>query len=176
MENKYYIPTIEEFHVGFLYERKNGEDWQKAEFGVTDCFGTFAKGYENEFEEIYKGLRDVRVRYLTIEDLKKEGYIVSIETANPNANNLKLRRKYWSFYKDIPKMHQNDGGYDLEDVFFHCNTHSGVYDPDINLLHLSCGGNECYMGKCKSINDFKRIFETTKVEHFIEWQKIASGC
>ena len=30
MENKYYIPKIEEFHVGFEYERINGTAWETA--------------------------------------------------------------------------------------------------------------------------------------------------
>lgn len=70
--DKYYIPKIEEFYIGFLYERKNGDDWEEAEFGVNDCIGTLAKGYENEFEEILKGLRDVRVKYLTKEQIANE--------------------------------------------------------------------------------------------------------
>ena len=72
--NKYYVPEIEEFRVGFEYERMNGDKWEKDELGKTDCFGTHARGYENEFEEICMGIRSVRVKYLDSQDIEELGF------------------------------------------------------------------------------------------------------
>ena len=74
MRDKYYIPTIEEFYVGFEYERMNGERWEESELLETDCYGTLARGYENEFEEIATGLRTVRVKYLDHDDILELGF------------------------------------------------------------------------------------------------------
>ncbi len=71
---KYYIPIIEEFYTGFEYERMNGESWEESEFLESDSYGTLARGYENEFEEIAIGLRDVRVKYLDREDIESLGF------------------------------------------------------------------------------------------------------
>ena len=71
---KYYTPDISEFHVDFEYERMNGDRWEEAEFSETDCWGTLARGYENEFEEIDKGQRTVRVKYLDKEDIESLGF------------------------------------------------------------------------------------------------------
>lgn len=73
MENKYYTPSIEEFCVGFEYERMNGDKWCKDIINPNDlCSGR--DGFENEFEEIYRKLRDVRVKYLDKEDIESLGF------------------------------------------------------------------------------------------------------
>jgi hypothetical protein len=36
MENKYYTPTIDEFHVGFTYERNDGNDWYPVVSNIVD--------------------------------------------------------------------------------------------------------------------------------------------
>ena len=74
MDAKYYTPDISEFHVGFEYERMNGTDWEKAELTNVDCWGTMARGYENEFEEIDSLIRSVRVKYLDKEDIESFGF------------------------------------------------------------------------------------------------------
>ena len=74
METKYYTPDISEFHVGFEYERMNGTDWEKAELTNVDCWGTTARGYENEFEEIDSLIIPVRVKCLDKEDIESFGF------------------------------------------------------------------------------------------------------
>jgi len=70
----YYTPSLEEFHVGFEYERMNGDKWESAILNVDDCCGTSARGFENEFEEISHYIRDVRVKYLDKEDIQSLGF------------------------------------------------------------------------------------------------------
>ena len=80
MESKYYTPIIDEFYVGFEYERMNGLDWEKTELTNIDCCGTMARGYENEFEEIDSSIRTVRVKYLDKEDMESLGFICKYES------------------------------------------------------------------------------------------------
>jgi hypothetical protein len=69
MENKYYTPEIEEFHVGFELEYNNnsivfGNTWKKLTMNLED------------FEEIenYKRI-EYRVKYLDREDMESLGYL-----------------------------------------------------------------------------------------------------
>lgn len=79
-ENKYYIPEIEEFHIGFEYEYCNGpleeNDWEKDIISEYDFSSHTSGGVscENWFEEIYKELRSTRVKYLDQEDIESLGW------------------------------------------------------------------------------------------------------
>ena len=89
-ESKYYQPNIKEFRVGFEYERMNGDKWEKAEFGEIDGYRTFARGYENEFEEIATGIRSVRVKLLDSEDIES---IIHVNNQDFSTK-FKLRNSY----------------------------------------------------------------------------------
>ena len=75
MENKYYIPQIEEFRVGFEYEYEvDSEDleesiWKKAIFDFD--FGWIE--FPNTFNE------DKRVKYLNSEDVESLGFICILD-------------------------------------------------------------------------------------------------
>lgn len=65
-DNKYYIPEIEEFHVGFEYEYFKDNNWNEA---ASDL----------EVDEIYQLKSDikekiVRVKYLDKEDIESLGF------------------------------------------------------------------------------------------------------
>lgn len=75
MENKYYTPTIEEFHVGFEFEQKIGisvltkdEVWVKSIFSIVP-----------NSDELISMLREgiIRVKYLDREDIESLGFIIS---------------------------------------------------------------------------------------------------
>ncbi len=73
MENKYYTPSIEEFHIGFEYQYLASNP---AEFFHTklENWHEFI-GSDGEFylpEDIKRG--SIRVKYLDSEDLKELGY------------------------------------------------------------------------------------------------------
>lgn len=69
MENKYYIPEIEEFHVGFEFEHKSigKNEWNKEVTEVIDI-----KNIEG-IQRVIKN-NDIRVKYLDKEDIESLGW------------------------------------------------------------------------------------------------------
>ena len=82
-ESKYYTPTIEEFHVGFEFEKREDGQWKK--------YGSF--DFEFSLERTYWGItsKNIRVKYLDREDIESFGF--------ENANVLDDERLL--FFKDF---------------------------------------------------------------------------
>lgn len=68
-ENKYYVPEITEFHVGFEYEEKIGE-WKKQVYKLDSLLNVLWDG-EYEFYSIDPTFR---VKYLSKEDIESLGW------------------------------------------------------------------------------------------------------
>lgn len=71
MENKYYTPTIEEFHVGFEYEWNNSDEddvFRKSIADLEDCYHCVNDIINNI--DYYK----YRVKYLDKEDIESLGW------------------------------------------------------------------------------------------------------
>ena len=96
MENKYYTPELEEFYVGFEYEFMNGDNWEKGEIHIDDLITETSGGdaCENWIEEIYKGLRTVRVKYLDKEDIESLGW----EEMWQVSGSINFKLKNWEIY------------------------------------------------------------------------------
>ena len=97
MENKYYVPSIEEFHVGFEYEAKPNDPlgWGKV------LVKTFPETPHNlggrflfEFIEDRLSINCIRVKYLDKEDIESLGYSLSKED-----DSYKEFLKVGEFYK-----------------------------------------------------------------------------
>lgn len=73
MENKYYTPKIEEFHVGFRYEHyiPGKECWAKEEFFLNDSHVNIIKYVEIQTEDT---LLKVRVKSLDHDDIIEAGW------------------------------------------------------------------------------------------------------
>jgi hypothetical protein len=72
MNEKYYTPTIEEFHVGFEYEyRKADEEWRNNEDDEVAC--DLLNDPINQIERDIKNKR-IRVKYLDRADIESEGW------------------------------------------------------------------------------------------------------
>jgi hypothetical protein len=67
---KYYVPSIEEFHVGFEYEFRTLKAWEKKEVDWND-FPSYAGDYIGEAISEAEG---IRVKYLDSEDIKSLGF------------------------------------------------------------------------------------------------------
>ena len=78
MENKYYIPTVEEFHVGFEFEIKNSSDPIRFDWEPCTINYDFTHSLDEDFEpynliyEINNGT--IRVKYLDREDIESLGF------------------------------------------------------------------------------------------------------
>ena len=81
MENKYYTPELEEFHVGFEYEYFENGKWRSIEV------------YDIDFEYDTKLLKEkrYRVKYLDQEDIESLGF--SYEKTMSLGS---LRKSYWT--------------------------------------------------------------------------------
>ena len=84
MENKYYTPSIEEFHVGFEYEIEEPDgSYTKQELTVRDSL-EFIDDHSSEF----------RVKYLDIDDIESLGFKES-EYKNTGCFILDKYRLFW---------------------------------------------------------------------------------
>jgi hypothetical protein len=66
MENKYYTPTIEEFHVGFEYEVLAGTDWVNTQIHVENI--------TLNIDRVINHIETCRVKYLDKEDIESLGF------------------------------------------------------------------------------------------------------
>ena len=61
MENKYYVPDISEFHVGFEYELRQADIWNKDKVRQNDCFSDLQG-------------EGIRIKYLDRDDIVQLGW------------------------------------------------------------------------------------------------------
>ena len=81
MENKYYTPTIEEFHVGFEFQvlsqdgnRTEDEDWNNQSLGYDSIYDFDEEDWRNNIE-CYLIANTIRVKHLNREDIESLGWI-----------------------------------------------------------------------------------------------------
>ena len=85
IESKYYTPDIEEFRVGFEYEKKHDDVERYLSKGVVWSIQKY--GYDST--RLYKLVcqiqnKDIRVKYLDRADIEELGYKLIKERANPD--------------------------------------------------------------------------------------------
>lgn len=108
MSNKYYTPTIDEFHVGFEFELKNSSDepFELEHAVVKNSYRVVTGGiYENDYDHLLSNIEYdikegfVRVKYLDKEDIESLGFITRLE---PNINKLGYSKdNSFLFKKDL---------------------------------------------------------------------------
>ena len=67
MKNKYYTPTIDEFHVGFRFEVLNNEIWEWQHMNASRL-------QEINFDDNTNNMSKYRVRYLDKTDIESLGF------------------------------------------------------------------------------------------------------
>jgi hypothetical protein len=164
--SKHYIPDISEFYVGFEYERKNGEYWEKDIITPTDLYGTTAKGYENEFEEIATKLRDVRVKYLDREDIESLGferdsyYCEIIDNIEPTRKPMMLGAGFSKNSIVIQCICDSPNGYGFTDVYYDMvDQDTGVYIIKYNKEEKFKRDKILFSGKIKNKSELKKILK-----------------
>lgn len=70
IDKKFYVPEIEEFHVGFEYEFRTLEGWKKKTMSWND-YPSYAGDY---IGEAIKETDGIRVKYLDREDIESLGF------------------------------------------------------------------------------------------------------
>lgn len=104
--DKYYTPTIEEFHIGFEYEfRKENEDWYNNESDEVIC--DFKNDAPIVLREDIKNKR-VRVKYLDREDIESLGWEPTVFCNYTMAKELafqkQLKINYWIYLQTIDNI------------------------------------------------------------------------
>tara|TARA_R110000868_G_scaffold328540_2_gene589373 strand:- start:1358 stop:1798 length:441 start_codon:yes stop_codon:yes gene_type:complete len=90
MEDKYYTPNLDEFHVGFEYERcDSGYNWFK------DIFPRAVK-----IEELSNMLIYTRVKHLDKEDIEECGWLYKPEGLYDSIDERERYSKYRPVFKD----------------------------------------------------------------------------
>ena len=129
MENKYYIPKIEEFCLGFKYEYKNGILWTPMSFGF-DLLNLFPESpLKNE----------VRVKILDEQDILDCGFIKQLD-----------------YYKLVTKQKVcGENGFYLKECI-KCNNNIYVI---LKYSWQELEGKEevVFKGRIRNKSDFKKI-------------------
>lgn len=139
MENKYYTPTIEEFHVGFEYEvsdlSDNGKDWtwRKQVFDGEETRTYF-------IDELNK--KEIRVKHLDREDIESLGWV--FQKQHPGTEHCEFEREY-NFLE--------------VDFNFRNSIWLRIYDQDDD-------GDEtnAFSGEIKNKSELKRLMKQLKIE------------
>ena len=128
-DNKYFIPTIEDFYVGYEFEFQGiPKGWHKMVFSVEDNLKTFKYNIEHGY---------IRVPYLSKEQIEAEGW------------------KYFSKYgkEQEDKFHYNT--FEKPNalyITYYYNSHTLTIHSDLY------GDDQVFFdGECKSINEFRYI-------------------
>jgi len=135
MESKYYTPTIEEFHVGFEYEMKEGftdgtvktqENFDKAKWESRVCdSGIMYIERALQGRNAKNGLCGIRVKLLDREDIEREGFIYS-----------NVHSEYWSL-----------NGFDL-----------AILGDNYFTIYEDKGADEfCFRGKIKNKSELQKL-------------------
>jgi len=138
MKDKYYIPTIEEFHIGFKFDYDNSREWvEDTIFDTTMSLRDISKSCRN---------KEVRVKYLNIEDIKSFGFIHS----NKSLKGLNER-----FYLEHRKRIHPNVGHRYHDIYIQ-------YYPDRNTIIIESkdigskpGLEKFFEGTIRNKSEFK---------------------
>lgn len=93
MENKYYAPSLEEFHTGFEYEvfMQNSNTWSKETFYLNKSHIDLVKFVDIQYDGSNNNL--IRVKYLDKEDIESLGFKY-IEDISEGDGNI----RWWDLY------------------------------------------------------------------------------
>jgi hypothetical protein len=155
-DNKYYAPSIEEFHVGFWFETKGQDDlWYPTLLTElsSSWMNVHASYNGEETKTTYSIPNDVRVPYLSKEDIESEGWKLLDEINIPSSSN-----KYYQvvFTKGEWKLdyttNQYEGEYFRSVIIYKINTVAkfGEVVPNIETK---------FSGMIKNRSELKRILK-----------------
>jgi hypothetical protein len=146
-QNKYYTPSIEEFHVGFEYEEVEIGTKDKFNKTILDSWNGLVGYYDGSTDlyEIARGRKVVRVKYLDQEDIESLGF--KLNPYGCQGDNLFFELKN----KDFPEK----GGYEFIELILKSN----------NLLMIidSTGAVRCLDIVIKNKSELKKLMEQLNI-------------
>jgi len=139
--DKYYTPTIEEFHVGFEYQLFNGANWQDRTvgMGVWDL-------KRQILHHLTMDVPAVRVKHLDRSDIESFGFKYVGKTID---NWYDLEGDF-----EIPMSNCRNMLIKMQHDF---RTHQGVRIVGYEYNHNSGDSETLYRGSCKNKSELKRI-------------------
>jgi hypothetical protein len=147
MENKYFTPDIEDFHVGYECEILK-ENWEHFVFNVEEIIPVFARVNSKTIVS-----DKIRVPYLTKEQIEAEGWT---EFITEYRGDIKLENMNYVFFNE-------KSNYMLGWFFNRNQIGLLVKDPakalDINGNIINYNDAPRYTGECKDINTFRKIIK-----------------
>lgn len=137
-ENKYYIPDIEDFRVGYEYERLNDKTWNKETLESHMLYTpNIGEACDSEITEILRDLHDnkIRVLFLTKEQIENEGWIQEDRQLNGFGKYSYFKKRDYLYITFQEEKH-------IVEI------HNGQAYEDHQTL---------FEGECKSINELRYI-------------------
>lgn len=149
MNDKYFVPKIEDFKVGFEYEFQGiPEGWHKMVFSVENSLKTMAYNIKEGY---------IRVAYLTKKQIETEGWKFD-SSSKENKVPSKKEDEYISFIRkkkdDAPK-----GIFTSNELIYFINTHKLVINNGEDSDDYYC----YFDGECKDINTFRYIYKLLNI-------------
>ena len=145
--NKFYVPKIEEFHIGFRYQWYDGlEDKWEDETFPNDFVCTTNNGEPDLVELFYSKLKETRVKCLDQNDIEELGWEYSPDDSS-------LSGGYWL---DYYYLHVGLDIYMLR----YCNERKTVR---INYKHSVYDSDTLFFGEIKNYNKLKDVMEMLKI-------------
>lgn len=133
MENKYFTPDIEDFHVGYEFQR-------------------FIPRKNATEEECWETIK-LPVNYLTLDEIDNE--IIEKEIRVPYLTKEQIEAEGWIEDEGLYKLRKN------EDLFFTIDFNTDSYSLIINsyskINTTFYSGDHIFKGFCKDINTFRKI-------------------
>lgn len=155
MENKYYTPFIEEFHVGFEYERfipqpnaTEEQCWEKLQMSVNYLT------LDDLDDEIIE--KEIRVKYLCKEDIESLGFE---HLPKESLNGLTERFTIEGLHRRINEEYDDTMWWNVYLTF----------SPDINRIiikgDISSGdyGEKFFEGKIKNLSELKVLLKQLNI-------------
>lgn len=142
MENKYYTPTIEEFHVGFEYEEQNVQGDFKSNFFPTSLEEDFAT------PPILWGIecKAIRVKYLDQEDIESLGWKYDVNMSE---------RDWDSFYIEP--------GLDEKKRFIQYSMNNYRNGKIYLEKTIDCGGHEIGEMTIRNKSELRKLMQQLKI-------------
>ena len=159
MENKYYTPDIEEFHVGFEYEEFYKETWRSVLYS----------GMGTTLYNFYSGNESIRVKYLDQEDIESLGFEAKDRNGYGSAeDHFLLEEKEYGvgIKKGILSIHLKDhmgGNYGKGSEYILINP---IPESNYQLYSMQYFGDSSFKistlfkGTIKNKSELKRVLKT----------------